>query len=171
MLTTSLQNIPPLPDEWLRAVMYILSLVKIISTKSLSLTVPNHHVYLHCTPTRRIKYKSHARMIKRRARTRRCPRTQKVRSRRIKNALHVKFTTFQRYKYDSVWQLATLSAILTIYSALCNYYTMLFGNAESNLQPFPLINLDCKLKPPHLRWHVFQPEVITKSETATIQVL
>ena len=50
---------------------------------------------------------------------------------------------------------------------LHSYYIM-FCPTKDAPQLFPLINLDCKRKLPHLRWHAFPTDLATNTVTLTL---
>ena len=115
----------------------------------------------------KVKSKSHSTMTIRRRRVRKEPCTRKTRIRRKKRILHLKLINYIKYKEALVWQRLTLSAVLMIFSTLHSYYTM-FCPTKDAPQLFPLINLDCKRKLPHLRWHVFPTDLTTSTTTLTL---
>ena len=168
MLLTFCNIIPPLPSEWINCLLYLKYLLKLIAKSQPFQTIETTTTQPIYVSNIKPKSKSHSRMAIRRRRIRKYPCTCKTRIRRKKNVLHVKFITFQRYKQDAIWQLATLSALLTIYSTLCNYYTAVFGKAENEVQSFPLINLNCNPKLPHLRWHGLPPDTTTTAPTTNL---
>ena len=153
--------VPPLPAEWKYVVMLLITFLKNVSNPPHPQTPPPPCLWINKP---RCKFKSSSRMTTRNNRTRSSPTTRKTRRRRKRILAHNAATQYINNKQNLIWQTATLTMLLSIFSYLhgCLYAP---DTTTHQFLYIPLDNLPSKMKLPNLIWHGLQPEVAISPTT------